>query len=309
MLFADNELNQQQMLEVENFVLKHPQLQNEFTLLQQTKLQSVLISFPEKEKLYRREKKVRRIIPLVLVRMGAAAAIAGIAYVSFIKYFDNKSNDVQKSFVTNEQHIEKPGRNDSGVTQKSVTQKSPVQEFAAERPPAQKSSTQKSSTQKSVVFVKPEKESPDKIKYMAAGKRKQQMKTAQKSEKTQSDEEEVAVNKQSDKSETLIGEQNIEIAKMNIHQPEPGENRKNQTDTKKVITIDPEENTLMVNEPIAKEDKPLITHAVYLETEDMEEEKSIYIGSAEINKNKVKGLLKKVTVFFDKKIRGSNNDN
>lgn len=304
LLFADNELNQQQMLEVENFVLKHPQLQNEFTLLQQTKLQPVLISFPEKEELYRSQKKVRRIIPLVLVRMGAAAAIAGIAYVSFIKYFDNKSNDGQKSFAANEQHIAKPGRNDSGVTQKSVTQKYPVQEFAAERAPAQKSPTQKS-----VVFVKPEKESPGKIKYMAAGKRKQQMKTAQKSEKTQSAEEEVALNKQSDKSETLIGEQNIEIAERNIHQPEPDKNGKNHLDDEKVVSIDQEENMLMVNEPIAKGDKPLITHAVYLETENMEEEKSIYIGSAEINKNKVKGLLKKVTVFLDKKIRGNNNDN
>lgn len=144
---------------------------------------------------------------------------------------------------------------------------------------------------------------------MATGSRKQQMKTAQKSEETQSAKEEVAVNKQSDKNETLIGEQNIEIAKRNIHEPEPGKNGKNHLDDEKVVSIDQEENTLMVNEPIAKEDKPLITHAVYLETEDMEEEKSIYIGSAEINKNKVKGLLKKVTVFFDKKIRGSNNDN
>ncbi|MEJ7676545.1 MAG: hypothetical protein WKG06_01445 [Segetibacter sp.] len=92
LLSADNELSEQQAIEVENFVLKHPQLQNEFTLLQETRLQPEPIVFAGKEKLYRKEKKKRRIIPITLLRVGAAAAIVSIVYISSIIVHNNKSS-------------------------------------------------------------------------------------------------------------------------------------------------------------------------------------------------------------------------
>ena len=97
LLYTDNELNNLELEAVENFVLKHPQLQNEFTILQKTRLHPEVIAFANKEALYRKETKVRRIIPLGLVRIGAAAAIIAIAYISFIKISSSNvadTNDV-----------------------------------------------------------------------------------------------------------------------------------------------------------------------------------------------------------------------
>ena len=84
LLSADNELNEQQKTDVENFVLKHPQLQNEFTLLQQTKSEPEKIVFTGKKSLYRYEKKEWRITPAAWMRMSAAAAIIGIIITTFV---------------------------------------------------------------------------------------------------------------------------------------------------------------------------------------------------------------------------------
>jgi hypothetical protein len=51
-----------------------------------------------------------------------------------------------------------------------------------------------------------------------------------------------------------------------------------------------------------KDEPALASHTLYREIEADEEDKTIYIGAAGINKNKLKGLFKKATGFLDKKI-------
>ena len=75
LLYIDNELEKEKKEEVEKFVLQHPQFQDEFTLLKQTVLESETIVFENKKSLLKREE--RRIIPL-FIRFAAAAAIISI---------------------------------------------------------------------------------------------------------------------------------------------------------------------------------------------------------------------------------------
>src|SRR5205809_5155418 len=57
LLYIDNELSAAKRQEVEMYVLKHPKLQDEFTTLKQTILAPEIISYGDKQDLYRTEKR------------------------------------------------------------------------------------------------------------------------------------------------------------------------------------------------------------------------------------------------------------
>ena len=78
LLYADNELNEQQKLWVEEFVRNHAELQPAFTLINKAVLTSDnSISFPEKKLLYRKEDN--KVIPFAWWKLAAAAAVVLIA--------------------------------------------------------------------------------------------------------------------------------------------------------------------------------------------------------------------------------------
>jgi hypothetical protein len=65
-LYADNELNNEQQMSVEKFVYKNPSVQSEFELIQETKLEADNnIVYEGKEDLYRYEKD-EKIVPLFI---------------------------------------------------------------------------------------------------------------------------------------------------------------------------------------------------------------------------------------------------
>jgi len=78
LLYVDNELSEAQKQETERFVLQHPQLQTEFTTLQQTILPKENIKFTNKEILYKRKNKRRPVIAM-WQRVSAVAALLLIA--------------------------------------------------------------------------------------------------------------------------------------------------------------------------------------------------------------------------------------
>ncbi len=278
LLAADNELSKQLSIEVENFVLKHPQLQDEFTLLQQTKLQPELIAFAGKEKLYRKEKKERRIIPFILIRVGAAAAVAGIVYTSSIIINNNKSSD--KTAVIASQNLAK-----------ATSEKN-------------NSLPLKSETEKTDTSLYPEKEIRNIVKNAAVNRINSGKNNLGKFKKIQKREEAIAVNKVKSVNERKEPFSEQSLAEIATQKPEPVQEEnhvKNFNGNSNPDKVN--NNNIVINQPISTEDHPLVTHAVYLETDNNEEEKTIYIGSAEINKNKLKGLLKKAAVFLDKKLR------
>ena len=53
LLYIDDELTTKDKAEVETFVLQHPELQSDFTLLKQTKLEAETIVCPDKKLLYK----------------------------------------------------------------------------------------------------------------------------------------------------------------------------------------------------------------------------------------------------------------
>jgi len=86
LLYVDSELSQADSEKVEKFVLQHPQLQDEFTLLKQTILQPEAITFGDKSSLYRQEGR-RRVVPLFsFMRVAVAAAIIGVAVLGWWLY-------------------------------------------------------------------------------------------------------------------------------------------------------------------------------------------------------------------------------
>lgn len=78
LLYIDNELDQKGQTAVETFVLQHPSLQDGFMLLKKTKLQPESVVYPAKETLYRKEEKERRVLYMSWQRIAVAAVFIGI---------------------------------------------------------------------------------------------------------------------------------------------------------------------------------------------------------------------------------------
>ena len=89
LLYIDNELNLKDKEEVEIFVLQHPELQNDFTLLKQTKLELENIVCPNKDLLYKKEKE-RRVVYMNWYKMAAAAVVIGLMAVLYFVIPINK---------------------------------------------------------------------------------------------------------------------------------------------------------------------------------------------------------------------------
>ena len=85
LLYTDNELNLTEIEETEKFVLSHPELLTEFTLLQQVKYEpDTAIVFPDKNSLYKKE-DVTKVIPFRWKAL-AAAVLLGIGLWTGISY-------------------------------------------------------------------------------------------------------------------------------------------------------------------------------------------------------------------------------
>lgn len=284
LLSADNELSEKQAAEVENFVVKNPHLQSEFTLLQQTRLQPEVIAFAAKEKLYRKEKGIR-IMSWAFVRMSVAAAIIGIVYISFFIINKNESAPnriaITASSKPEKTTFKNKTDNDSIVVQKSV----------AEKP---------------VALLNNKKENRSNVKYSTVNTRKQEKANTTKFKKIKI--RAVAVNVIKAKGTKEKPMALLETITHHTEREDAENNIKNfDGDSKFDLINDAGKNNVIMAEPPVKEDRPLAAGAVYLETDHDEEDRSIYIGSVEINKNKFKGLLRKAAVFLDKKLRPNDN--
>jgi hypothetical protein len=82
-LYIDNELAPEQRKQVDVFVAANPSTRGTLELLQKTKLQLELVSFPDKSSLYRKEEKTRRILP-VYWRAAAAILIIILGITGFL---------------------------------------------------------------------------------------------------------------------------------------------------------------------------------------------------------------------------------
>lgn len=108
-LYADNELNNEQQISVEKFVYKNPSVQSEFELIQETKLEADnSVVYEGKEDLYRYEKD-EKVVPLFIsIRAWkwAAAAIL-ILLAGFIWLNQNSKGKLPENTARVENGIDK----------------------------------------------------------------------------------------------------------------------------------------------------------------------------------------------------------
>ncbi len=83
LLYVDNELNAKARNKVETYVLQHPASQELFTELKQTKLVREEILFPDKASLYQKEKTDKPVFYIRLQRLAAAAVVTGLAILAW----------------------------------------------------------------------------------------------------------------------------------------------------------------------------------------------------------------------------------
>ena len=91
-LYYDNELRVEQKIETEKFVNQHPELKVEFELIGKAKLTpEASVIFPDKKRLYRKE-KAGRVIPMVFWKYLVAAVLIGFGLWFSSSYFNLQKN-------------------------------------------------------------------------------------------------------------------------------------------------------------------------------------------------------------------------
>ncbi len=280
LLYVDDELNRADRAAVETFVLQHPQLQQQFTLLQQTKVDAETISFGDKSSLYRTTKK--RVIPIGWMRMAAAAAVIGL--IAIVYGIMPSATVVPPGPQVAVQPV-KP--TDQGIKKPAATPVNSGATVASQQ---------------------------DEIAAPGIPQTNKQLVTG--ANTTTSDKSRAQLAKRkgtiADESTDPLPATNNALA-VNPAQPIPNEetlapkiNRRSST-SNNVAQVEPAITAFAATTP---EKEAGFKQAVYreLNVEEAENENTILIGSAQINKNKLRGLLKKATGFLDKKSDNPDND-
>jgi hypothetical protein len=279
LLAVDNELTDDESTTVEKFVLQHPELQDEFTTLQATRLPAETIEYKRKEELYRHEKE-RRIIPVMWMRMSAAAAIIILLAGTWFTQSDKLGNVDETKSLAHSTQTNKPV---------NVTPKGNQQVPKAEQPSMAAEEINKPG-----------------VNITSIGTRKLDagMVQVKKTEQTKSDNR--AVEPIPQKIKLLPPTPEMLAGLIGVNQP------------KEEITILPNTgNVASPNQPLAStagkavstNEPSIITHAVYKDMDDEDDDNIILVGSAEINKNKLKSLLGKASGLFRKKAKSDDEEN
>jgi len=284
-LYVDRELDAATNAKVERFVLQHPQLQDEFTLLKQTVLQPEAIMFGDKSSLYRSEER-RRVIPVMFTRFAVAAAVIGLIVAGWWLYPNGGGvNPADHPPVA--KHTDStvqpttPTAPATAQTQQPVVPPT-VQQAAPQAPNNTVAETKLPKQRKTVQTV------PQQLQVNNTPVAPQPV-TLQQGDNT------IAV---------TTGNDNNNRPTINpvITTPINGGNQGN--DTPASLNSTPVNITMSLagndgegkqgdnNRAVAKNEKTYPVAYKVIDTDD--ENRSMYVGSLELNKDKVKGLLKRV---------------
>lgn len=296
LLYIDNELSQEQHLQVEQAAQQHPHLLQQLHLLQQTVLPIEVIPFARKEALYRHEKE-RRIIGLRWQQLAAAAVMAGVIAVGGW-FFSSRTQ---------------PGDNGTPAQAVAVTDNENNQRPAATsatREPAPLAKTQQATTPASAVETQqqPATAMPDNTTSDIAKATPQTLPATQQEHAAVTDHRDVAVALPSQKQDNAIIAPVRETATAALT---------GTTNTQSTIAHLPEQTGLVkVAQPalaaIEKYAKPTSAtqqEIAYKELDTSEDDQSLYVGSLELNRNKVRGLFKKAGRLLGAKAKAVTEDN
>ncbi|MBA4138947.1 MAG: hypothetical protein H0X70_00325 [Segetibacter sp.] len=273
LLSVDNELSREQIAEVEKFVSKHPQLQHEFTLLKQTMLARETIQFPKKQVLYRTEKK-RRVIPLTAMKMSIAAAITGLVAALWLFTQNNNAPGNKNNLATKEQQVKnyriKVTESPKALIDQPVAK---INERVRNKKILEQAKT-------SIPFKRDVKNS------IAQANTTKVLK--QNSNEAFPENNLAGVQTQKQSEEKLPA--TVTETRKNL----------NSSSSSKLVSENAA-NTTFASDQNAEAGKLVAKQAVYNEINNDDEDRSIYIGATEFNKNKLKSFLKRAANLFDKK--------
>jgi len=288
LLYIDNELNDAQKESVEKFVLQHPPLQDAFTLLKQTVLEPEPVIFEDKASLYRKEK--RRVVPIFL-RYAAAAALVGIAALIWWTQ-TGPAIKHQVAVVKN-----KPVQNNKTA---QITGDSNNHQQVPKPLPQQ-------GDEIAAVTQKPAKQNPDVIVKKHTGELKNETQKAA----VKDNKDAIAISKpvRKDEMHTVIADTKIANAD---NLPDRNaiviNNNQHSNDINSQAVNQPANNEYAKNTN-ADNNNSIVKPAVYKELNtDDDENRSLYVGALELNKNKVRGLMKKVGGLFSGKSKNADSD-
>lgn len=275
LLHVDNELTGDEKYAVETFVLQHPETQANFSLLHQTKLEAESVVFQNKELLYKKDK--RKLVWMNWSRIAIAALFAGVAIAL---YSIIPSNHVQQL----QADVKQPANHTSTGNLPTV---------ATINGTVNKSSTVLIPNTSSTIVVNGATKSPSTPTKNSRTVKQPAIKIIENNK--QENGSIATLNKPhpvdvsiSDKI-TLQGDNNLaaEIT------PQLVSNRIN-TEKKQPDV----ESTNLAHQTVYRE----------IDTDADERENSFLFGSTRINKNKLRGLLKKASGLFDKKAEKADNE-
>jgi hypothetical protein len=253
LLYIDEALTAKENEATLVFVANHPQYQELFNTIQQTKLPIEQISFPYKDALYRKEEETKPVIIMQWWKLAVAAAVIGIIALVGILVPLNNTNSITKLQVVPKEL-------------KGTIKEQP--RLLQNKMDAQNQLVQNKKVTLNKYSI------PVSEKYIA--------------EQTSVEESSVAkvdITKHIDSEETIGITTNNTVA----------------NNTLQVINNDHNHASILtpVNHQTEEvENRNLVKPAVYKELDTDDERKSLYVGSVEINKDKIRGFLRKASSLF-----------
>ena len=268
LLYVDGELTPDEQQQTELFVLQHPQLQAEFLLFQQTRLPQEQIAFPDKSILYRKESEEKPVVFMMWRRIAVAAVLTGLAFSVWMLVPDNAVQRNQPQLAANApvKASQSPAATRNG---NKPLQGAPVaQQLTAVAP-------QQTAKNNPIAALAVEKNGgsvaqvPDNRQLIASS------------------------------GETALPANQLSAAS------ETAETVGLQTETGRIAAEDVEVKQF-INTQVQTADNDhadLIRPTVYKELVTDDNSKSLYVGTMEINKDKLRGFLRKAGTIFRSKSR------
>ena len=299
LLYTDNELSEEQKIQVELFVLQHPDLQREFEYLQQTRLPEENWVFANKEILYRSTTERPPVLYMRWMRYAAAAAVIGIMATVWMLAPTNTLKEQLQLEGSTPEIVGNPG-NTTDPVQNSGQSVDQIQSV--------ESASDESSSNRPMVNSVTAENLPT-IKIVGGDQQP-------KLNKNKVSEEQVIASVVSSNNPIV---QLVETQPAtNQRENAAGNSSVSQQQLQNVVPV----NVEKANNTIAAADNAISSEnqsekaiaateelkPIYTALEDDDEDKSLYIGALEINKDRLRGLFRKAGSIFRSKSKQNEED-
>ncbi|MBX2930907.1 MAG: hypothetical protein KF781_03040 [Chitinophagaceae bacterium] len=277
LLYTDNELSEREKKEVEKFVLQHPALQTAFTTIKASILEKEIILHPNKETLYKKERK-----PVIFMWMKQIAIAAALILFAIALWMLNNNKPTANYNIVVKENNQQSKENKIPAISNNNTKLS-------EQTIAQQQSNKEEKLIKNELFVQQSKENKRvnnisnnnptvNEQYNTVVKQEQQNNSVS----TQPIKEELISTIIKHKTETITTIEIPPIVAMNTIYAE-------ETTTQNIVQT---KNTMPIYKYLDTDDEELIATAT--------SEKVVYIGNMQVSKTKVKHILNKAKTFLGK---------